>query len=311
MNYTFRMHDPRVGRFLSLDPLIKSYPWNSPYAFAENRVIDGIDLEGGEWAPKISFLFEASNSIPRVSIAEQLVKTGVETPKWNSSLSFGRNLINYFRHGNNMHRFIQESPKFNRWISEFVTKPGKGGSRVDLFRIVSRSGERIAQFKEIKPNSSFGRRVGPSQLEKSVSDFVENGGAEAFKIDKIEYGMIYYHPVVAVMVYRVQKGDWLSQIAQDFNTTVDALVKLNKINNPDKIEVGQEIRLAYQPVNISKVQQNMLKSVQENQELNKKIDQYNKELKEYHDNYESFQIEGVYYGPEAPKPPKGVSTTTD
>lgn len=49
INYTHRMHDPRVGRFLSVDPLEKEYPWNSPYAFAENRVIDGIDLEGAEY----------------------------------------------------------------------------------------------------------------------------------------------------------------------------------------------------------------------------------------------------------------------
>ena len=48
LNYTFRMHDPRVGRFLSLDPLAPQYPHNSPYAFSENRVIDGIELEGLE-----------------------------------------------------------------------------------------------------------------------------------------------------------------------------------------------------------------------------------------------------------------------
>lgn len=46
LNYTFRMHDPRVGRFLSLDPLAPQYPHNSPYCFSENRVIDGIELEG-------------------------------------------------------------------------------------------------------------------------------------------------------------------------------------------------------------------------------------------------------------------------
>lgn len=51
INYTFRMHDPRVGRFFARDPLEKSYPWNSPYAFSENRVIDGIELEGLEWKP--------------------------------------------------------------------------------------------------------------------------------------------------------------------------------------------------------------------------------------------------------------------
>ena len=49
LNYTFRMHDPRIGRFLSLDPLDPKYPHNSPYAFSENRVIDGVELEGGEY----------------------------------------------------------------------------------------------------------------------------------------------------------------------------------------------------------------------------------------------------------------------
>ena len=48
INYKYRMHDPRVGRFLSLDPLQKSFPWNSPYVFSENRVIDGLELEGLE-----------------------------------------------------------------------------------------------------------------------------------------------------------------------------------------------------------------------------------------------------------------------
>jgi RHS repeat-associated protein len=48
INYTFRMHDPRIGRFFAIDPLFKSFPWNSPYAFSENRVIDGVELEGRE-----------------------------------------------------------------------------------------------------------------------------------------------------------------------------------------------------------------------------------------------------------------------
>jgi RHS repeat-associated protein len=48
-NYSFRIHDPRLGRFLSLDPLSRDYAHNSPYAFSENRVIDGVELEGLEW----------------------------------------------------------------------------------------------------------------------------------------------------------------------------------------------------------------------------------------------------------------------
>lgn len=49
-NYAFkyRMHDARVGRFWSLDPLASKYPYNSPYAFAENAVIQYVELEGLE-----------------------------------------------------------------------------------------------------------------------------------------------------------------------------------------------------------------------------------------------------------------------
>ena len=45
------MHDPRVGRFFAIDPLFSSFPWNSPYAFSENRVIDRVELEGLEFGP--------------------------------------------------------------------------------------------------------------------------------------------------------------------------------------------------------------------------------------------------------------------
>jgi hypothetical protein len=48
LNYTFRMHDPRVGRFFAVDPLFKSYPSNSPFSFSENRLIDSGELEGLE-----------------------------------------------------------------------------------------------------------------------------------------------------------------------------------------------------------------------------------------------------------------------
>ena len=48
VNFKYRMHDPRIGRFFATDPLSGNFPWNSPYAFSENRVIDGVELEGLE-----------------------------------------------------------------------------------------------------------------------------------------------------------------------------------------------------------------------------------------------------------------------
>ena len=46
--FKYRISDNRIGRFFAVDPLAPEYPWNSPYAFSENRVIDGIELEGLE-----------------------------------------------------------------------------------------------------------------------------------------------------------------------------------------------------------------------------------------------------------------------
>ena len=48
LDYGMRVYDPRVGRFLSVDPLTKSYPWYTPYQFAGNRPINSIDLDGAE-----------------------------------------------------------------------------------------------------------------------------------------------------------------------------------------------------------------------------------------------------------------------
>lgn len=48
INYKYRMHDPRTGRFFAIDPLAQKYPHNSTYVFSENRVIDGIELEGAQ-----------------------------------------------------------------------------------------------------------------------------------------------------------------------------------------------------------------------------------------------------------------------
>ncbi len=46
--FKYRLEDSRTGRFNSVDPLTYKYPYNSPFAFSENRLIDGVELEGLE-----------------------------------------------------------------------------------------------------------------------------------------------------------------------------------------------------------------------------------------------------------------------
>jgi len=48
LDYGERIYDPRVGRFLSADPLAKKYPWYTPFQFAGNMPIKYVDVDGLE-----------------------------------------------------------------------------------------------------------------------------------------------------------------------------------------------------------------------------------------------------------------------
>ncbi|MBP8850087.1 MAG: hypothetical protein KBG80_05980 [Breznakibacter sp.] len=53
-DYGFRIYNPAIAKFLSVDPLTKSYPELTPYQFASNTPIECIDLDGLE---KMTYLF--------------------------------------------------------------------------------------------------------------------------------------------------------------------------------------------------------------------------------------------------------------
>ena len=47
-DYGFRIYNPGIARFLSVDPLAPDYPWYTPYQFAGNMPIWAIDIDGLE-----------------------------------------------------------------------------------------------------------------------------------------------------------------------------------------------------------------------------------------------------------------------
>jgi len=47
-DYGFRIYNPAIGKFLSVDPLTNNFPWYSPYHVSGNNPIRNIDLDGGE-----------------------------------------------------------------------------------------------------------------------------------------------------------------------------------------------------------------------------------------------------------------------
>lgn len=47
-DYGMRIYDSRLGKFLSVDPIAKTYPMLTPYQFASNNPIEKVDLDGLE-----------------------------------------------------------------------------------------------------------------------------------------------------------------------------------------------------------------------------------------------------------------------
>ncbi len=49
-SFKYRNYDYAIGRFFNVDPLAEKFPYNGVYNFSENRVVDGVELEGLEYA---------------------------------------------------------------------------------------------------------------------------------------------------------------------------------------------------------------------------------------------------------------------
>ena len=78
-DYGFRILDPRLGRFKSLDPLQKKFPELSPYQFASNSPIANVDLDGKEAKYYTTTITESYNT--KGKLAQVTISTVYEKSK--------------------------------------------------------------------------------------------------------------------------------------------------------------------------------------------------------------------------------------
>ncbi|MBK8112260.1 MAG: hypothetical protein IPK46_19045 [Saprospiraceae bacterium] len=88
-DYGFRVYDPRVGRFLSVDPLTQSYPFYSLYQFAGNMPIWAGDVDGRE--PNLEHCEDGINSYYSVNPRDISIDR-------TSPVNFGKGGFVFFRY---------------------------------------------------------------------------------------------------------------------------------------------------------------------------------------------------------------------
>jgi RHS repeat-associated protein len=82
-DYGFRIYNPRIGRFLSVDPLTKSYPMLTPYQFASNTPIQAIDLDGLEGVQYVETMEKKDGTTVSKRVVELDVYVGITEKKLN------------------------------------------------------------------------------------------------------------------------------------------------------------------------------------------------------------------------------------
>jgi RHS repeat-associated protein len=92
-SFKWRNYDYAIGRFMSIDPLAEEYVYNSPYAFAENKIGMGRELEGLElgpfWGPMAGMMLETTNTPPLTGTAMSTARATVEFGARTAEVSEG------------------------------------------------------------------------------------------------------------------------------------------------------------------------------------------------------------------------------
>lgn len=140
--WKYRFSDPSIGRFISIDPLAEDFVYNSTYAFQENRLGLGTELEGAE-----------------LQFHEWLINDAVKNPNGTSAkiVSFAGRAGDYVsamgsRVGDNLNAM---SNQIHTDLNEFASH----GPSWELFR-------------RYNPMNGFGmQKLQPGDIENSKIDF--------------------------------------------------------------------------------------------------------------------------------------------
>ncbi|HLW62205.1 MAG TPA: peptidoglycan DD-metalloendopeptidase family protein [Flavobacterium sp.] len=139
-------------------------------------------------------------------------------------------------------------------------KNGHGHLYAHLSRASVKKGDKVKQGNIIGRQGATGQVTGAHlhyEIRKKTSpSYGWTANKELSTVEPTAYLKDFYAAENSTGgTYTVKPGDTLSQIAVDNNTTVAELVRLNNIDNPDLIVVGQKINLPGQSMTDFKVGQ--------------------------------------------------------
>jgi len=169
--FEYRIHDPRIGRFLSIDPLAAKYPFYAPYVFSGNRVIDCSELEGLEPKKEAQFYLWDDWSCDEIeNILEEKVNALDASKKIKEKLLDD---VDDAEDGLWWFRVFQKD-----WAARNLTKYLMGVGGVDIY-----------SFKELSNYDHFNKLLEKTNIDivsqiKSAAVLLKNGETMTLKISQ-------------------------------------------------------------------------------------------------------------------------------
>ncbi|MEN7549998.1 RHS repeat-associated core domain-containing protein [Rapidithrix thailandica] len=139
-DYGFRLYNPEIGKFLSVDPLAAGYPFYTPYQFTGNNPIAFIDLDGLE--PVKPQLFWNNN--PKIELAlygKDIEKTVIyQTVGIHSNDKFFQNAHKMYvaqKYGKSSENFYYYDNGLKSWVEFNPNSIGLNAEEATNFAVYS------------------------------------------------------------------------------------------------------------------------------------------------------------------------------
>lgn len=159
----------------------------------------------------------------------------------------------------------EERKRFTTWIAHYTTGTDKYKGEFDIWQNSS-SGkiegingnvDTNYMYRDLMSEIANKSQTSTSQITKSIDELAREviagkyGDGEARKNAlgskysevQAKVNEILGYNKKKVITYTVKKGDTLSAIAKKYNTTYQEIAKKNGISNPNKIRVGQVLKI--------------------------------------------------------------------
>lgn len=165
-DYGMRIYDPRLGKFLSVDPLTKAYPTLTPYQFASNSVIAGVDLDGMEFLPINSSMYRMMTTKHTVLVLPVKETVEYRIVEMSNVANVYKNIPEALQDGNGGFKYVQGGvigTNGRDWNSEIdggiITDPNKYHVK-SVFYGTAQEGRSFQDITSLKSNVIPGKSTG-------------------------------------------------------------------------------------------------------------------------------------------------------